>query len=133
MLITKHPKRKVIIGMDANARVAGLHDSCFIGPTVPPAELTAREWERGGLLLEFLAKHDFYLANTWANESIVELMVTRVAWDQMCDVCSTGRFHSGFIFAAPRGFRGRWPHRVLHRLFRSPRRVRRACCPAGAV
>ena len=34
--------------------------------------------------MEFLAKHDFYLANTWANESIVELMVMRVVWDQMC-------------------------------------------------
>ena len=84
VLITKHPKRKVILGMDANARVVGLHDSRFIGPTVPPAELIARERGRGGLLLEFLAKHDFYLANTWAKESIVELMVTRVAWDQMC-------------------------------------------------
>ena len=53
VLITKHPKRKVILGMDANAWVACFHDSRFIGPAVPPAELTARERERGGCFWSF--------------------------------------------------------------------------------
>ena len=81
-LIAMHPKCKVILGMDANAQVAGIDDGRIIGPSVPPAELTARGRERAGLLLEFLARHNLYLANTWANERTAELMVTRIAWDQ---------------------------------------------------
>jgi hypothetical protein len=82
-LITKHPQCKVVLGMDANARVAGMNDGRIVGPSVPSAELSARERERVGLLHEFLARHNMYLANTWANEQTVERMVTRIAWDNL--------------------------------------------------
>jgi hypothetical protein len=80
--LRRFPRHKLIIGMDANARVAGTVDWAHIGPAVPEAELTVRESERAGHLLEFLAVHRLYLANTWTNaEGANHFQFTRRAWD----------------------------------------------------
>ena len=81
-LLSRFPRHKFIIGMDANARVAGTVDWAHIGPAVPEVELTAREIERAGHLLEFLAFHRLYLANTWTDAEEAS-QYTHRAWGSM--------------------------------------------------
>ena len=71
---------KVIIGMDANARLVGINDGCCVGPSVLDCSLNVGQMERPVILHEFLAKHKTYLTNTWTDEVNVFHKFTRRDW-----------------------------------------------------
>ena len=74
--------RRVVLGMDANVRMASLRDPGLIGPAVPHAmrDITAMERSRAAALHELMSKRRLMAANTFATESTRELLVTRHAW-----------------------------------------------------
>ena len=44
--VLDYPKRKVLLGRDLNAKLAGTTDNVLIGPSVPRGNLRAQERER---------------------------------------------------------------------------------------
>ena len=79
--VLNYPKRKVLLGGDMNAKLAGTTDNVLIGPSIPHAEMTAQERERAGLLVEFVAKLGLVVANSFADCRHEELMMTRGNWN----------------------------------------------------
>ena len=78
--VSEYPKRRVLLGGDLNAKLAGTTDNVLIGPSVPRANLRAQERERASLIVEFVARLGLIVANTFANCNHEHLMTTRTNW-----------------------------------------------------
>ena len=71
--------KSLIFGMDANTRVCLFTDHSHVGDGVPFCDMDEEETKRCELLMEFLCKHDIYLANTFA-DSVFDKLHTRHNW-----------------------------------------------------
>ena len=72
--------RKVVLGMDFNAKLAGMSDWDLVGPAVPVAQLDAEEWERAGTAMELIHALKVSACNMWDATQHEDLMYTRSAW-----------------------------------------------------
>ena len=76
--------------MDANVRVSCMMDMHHVGNAVLHGEHQSSNYGRASVLLDFLGKHNLYLANTFADAPL-EMLATRTAW------CGHGESQIDFI------------------------------------
>ena len=80
-MMQKYPRHEIVLGMDANCKVAGLTDFFTIGSGVPASTMRAKDMDRATILQNFLCRSQLSLQNTWADFCCPDDLHTRTDWE----------------------------------------------------